>query len=69
MDAKQEVDIAEFDLFADCNKAEPVKRNETLSYDGFCRTSSSVTNPLIHPMVWSFGGSGLRLWSRMGLVA
>jgi hypothetical protein len=48
---------------------EPVKRNETLSYDAFCRTSSSVTGSLIHAMVGSFGGSGLRLWNRMGLAA
>jgi len=48
---------------------EPVKRNETLSYDAFCRTSSSVTGSLIHARVGSFGGSGLRLWNRVGLPA
>ena len=52
-----------------CVDAEPVKRFETLSYDAFCRTSSSVTGSLIHAMVGSFGGSGLRLWNRVGLVA
>jgi DNA-binding GntR family transcriptional regulator len=48
---------------------EPVKRSETLSYDAFCASSSSVTGSLIHAMVGSLGGSGLRWRNRAGLRA
>jgi hypothetical protein len=49
--------------------AEPVKQFETLSYDAFCPSSSSLAGSLIHAMVGSFGGSGLRWRNRAGLVA
>ena len=60
VDKREEVEIA---------VAEPVKQFETLSYDAFCPSSSSLTGSLIHAMVGSLGGSGLRWRNRAGLVA
>ena len=50
-------------------QAEPVKQFETLSYEAFCPSSSSLTGSVIHVMVGSLGGSGLRWQNRAGLVA